>query len=315
MKLHLFLFLLLGLFPGCALLIEEDLTDKEVFINIPVDDAFTTHQSQTFWWDPVEGTLKCNLQIFLVDSNLVEEIIADTNLSQNKFVISLNPGTYNWRVRGWNNYSSTDFYSQSLTIVESPSLLNQEMVLRSPVDFSFKNYTTVLFHWYPLSMASEYVLEIRNNNWQGSLAFPRVSTRFDTIAINLQEGNYQWGVMALNDISTTEFTVRNLCVDTKSPPTSLLSIPQDSAVITTGAIDFSWTHTVPEDENFLIDSLIVSSDSLFRPKGIILSKGVTSKEYSFEIDSNGKYFWRVKSIDKAGNISDWSKSGSFYIEL
>ena len=313
--LNKFLLILIGTFPSCALLIEEDLTDKEIFINQPVDGTVSSRQSQTFWWENIDGTLSYNLQVFIVDSNQIEEIIADTNLVKNKFIISLNPGEYNWRIRAWNNYSSTDFFSHRLTILESPSLTEQEVVLISPVDFGFKKDTSIFFKWYALSMAENYILEIRSNNWQGSLVYPKITTSYDTMTLSLQEGVYQWGVMAQNEISTTEFSIRNLTIDTKNPYEPILSSPIDSTVYNKKTIEFSWIHPTPEDENFLLDTLIVSSDSLFHSSGIVFSKGVSEKKYSVDINSNGKYFWRVKSIDKAGNHSEWSIVRSFFITL
>jgi hypothetical protein len=105
---------------ACSYIIYEDDLSKEIlFIIMPVHGTKTDVQEQVFWWETLEGVIKYRLQI--VEGSFREPyyFVADTNIAGDKFIIDLLPGSYEWRIQGWNNYSETVYFNSVLTITDT----------------------------------------------------------------------------------------------------------------------------------------------------------------------------------------------------
>jgi hypothetical protein len=109
---------------GCSIIFEEDLSEEIVYVNMPVDGTISPDTTQLFWWDIVEGALGYNLQIVAGSFADPQFLVVDTNSTGDKFMFDLLPGTYEWRINGWNNYSETSYSYSLLTI--SDSTTNEE---------------------------------------------------------------------------------------------------------------------------------------------------------------------------------------------
>jgi len=104
---------------GCSIIFEEDLSMEIVQVNMPIDRTVSQDSSQLFWWEMLEGAIGYNLQI--VAGSFFEPLylLVDTNITGDKFLFDLLPGAYEWRIKGWNNYSETDYSNSILTIIDS----------------------------------------------------------------------------------------------------------------------------------------------------------------------------------------------------
>lgn len=113
--------ILIALFAlGCSYIIfEEDLSKEIVYIIMPTHGTETEVLDQVFWWETIEGAIKYRLQI--VEGRFSEPLyfVADTNIAGDKFEIKLLPGTYEWRIQAWNNYSETVYFNSVLNITDS----------------------------------------------------------------------------------------------------------------------------------------------------------------------------------------------------
>lgn len=112
----LFFFVILN---GCFVIFEQDLSMQEMKILMPFDGQHTTQVHQTFWWEQVEGAIWYNIQILKPEFIHPEELIADTSIMGNKFVITLSPGEYEWCVMARNNFSTTDCIIHKLIILDT----------------------------------------------------------------------------------------------------------------------------------------------------------------------------------------------------
>jgi hypothetical protein len=314
MKILLSIFTLTLVLTGCQLITEPDLSNSEVYLLAPKDSLVTTNGTHTLWWEHVSDAELYNVQVVSPGWNEIEYLIADTNLSGNKFNISLPPGEYDWGVSAYNSSSATAYSVAHLKIDTSSSLVGQLVVLKSPENNSSTNKLTITFEWYELDAADSYIFDIRIDNWQGPGYVPQQVTSGTSTTVELSEGVYEWGVKGFNDNSSTAYSTRLLYIDQTPPGKPTITNPkfhgdtleQNNALIT-------WTR--PETSvSPISDSLMVSVDSLFREGTPVEVFITTGTEYLLTGFSTGKYFCRVRSFDAAGNVGALSATRKFYIE-
>ncbi|OFX36397.1 MAG: hypothetical protein A2X08_14925 [Bacteroidetes bacterium GWA2_32_17] len=303
---------------SCKDIVEEDLDGKTVTIIAPANNLQTTTLSHTFWWEEVIGATSYNLQI--VDSSFlaINQMVADTNITTNKFTFTLYPGTFQWRVKAINGNSETVYTTYSLKIDSTADLSGQQVVLISPTNSLATNQTTLQFKWYELYNATDYRLEIRSPDWNGSLALNPHIVSGDTISITLIEGFYTWGIQAQNGTSSSLFTTRTLVVDTTRPNTPTLTYPAtndtiNDSILTISHLTFRWTRGANSGST-LKDSLFLSTDSVFSTSGNVFKVLVTDTTYTYTMQTANTYFWRIKPLDAAGNIGSISLGKKFIYE-
>ena len=128
------------------------------------------------------------------------------------------------------------------------------------------------------------------------------STQFD---YNLPEGNLSWRVRAENLNSVSLFSERSITIDLTEPSAPQLNVPADRSIVATLPIQLDWT----ADAGTTMDSLFIYTDSLISPA--ILSLETTNTNFDFSPANFGDYFWRLRSVDEAGNWSDYSPLWKF----
>lgn len=102
----------------------EDIEKEEIVILAPKENDIIQSSEVLFWWEDLDGTDQYRFQLVRPNFNDTRELLSDTllieidtlNQEANKIKVFLEPGTYQWRVRGENFGYQTDFKVQSLTI-------------------------------------------------------------------------------------------------------------------------------------------------------------------------------------------------------
>lgn len=304
------------LLTSCSLIIEPDLTQSEVYLVAPIDDLVTNSNVITLWWDYVPDAEKYNLLIVSPGWESIEELVLDTNITSNKFTVTLSPGkTYSWGVSAFNSISSTRYSVRNIVVDSSSNLIYKQVVLIDPSDNYSTNETKIDFSWYQVESASSYLLDIKSTSWQGPNILPTQLLTDDSFTHTFSDGLFFWGVQARNDFSSTVFSTRSFIVDTKSPDKPTITYPAVYGdTLDTDKLKITWNRKdAAETESFVNDSIFIASDSLFTSSSITLRDIALGKEYSVATLPNGKYFCKVRSWDDAGNLgvfSDWKK---FYI--
>lgn len=301
---------------SCKDVFEEDLAKKTVTINSPQNALQTTNLTQTFWWEPVEGAIKYNLQIVSPTFLNIQKLVLDTNVTICKFEYTLNPGLYEWRVKAFNSSSYTPYITYSLQVDSTADLSNQQIVLIAPGSSFATNQTGISFSWYSLYNAEDYRFELRNSDWNGSLVINPIITTYDTVNLALAEGTYAWGVQAHNSTSNSPFSTRIITIDLTNPNIPLLSYPAanitiNDSTLTASTITFGWLRG-SNTGSAIQDSLYIANDSLF--SNIFDSAVLADTTYSKSFTSAGSYFWKVRSYDAAGNKSSYSVTRKFIYE-
>jgi hypothetical protein len=290
-------------FQACNEIIETNLEKKHIVLVSPADGTLSVISLQTFWWDELKGADKYNLQIVQPSFANAQQLILDTNVSNNKFEWSLLPGSYQWRVKAFNNSSSTEYVTFSLRIDSTPDISHQIIRLIAPLNLDTTNLQSFVFSWENLYNAEDYRFEI----WQPDFT---TGTNILSVVVNNcsytyeipTEGSFEWGVRGQNSTTNTLYSKRTLYIDKTAPNIPVLLTPHNRDSVNNTYFDFTWSRGTTSGSS-IKDSLFIYSDSLMNsPKRL---KYLSSAIWSDSLGT-GKYFWRVKSFDAAGNSSEYS---------
>jgi len=285
----------------------SDITNKTIAINGPSNNVETTANLITFWWDALDGAEKYTLQVVKPDFAHMAQLVLDTSIATNKFKLSLQPGSYQWRIKATNAGYSTAFQTFNLKIDTTNNLGQQLVNLLNPIN----NFTTasrvITFQWSPVISAVKYELQINGGAVKDTSITGTSLTCTLSAAANATAA-YTWNVKAINDISQTLYNPSPFIVviDLKGPNTPGLTFPANAASVV-DSLSLKWTRN---SSDVAYDSVYVAGDSLFSS---VLNQQVSTQN-SLRISSlglspspaNTYYWWKVRSFDAVGNPSAYS---------
>lgn len=290
--------------------IVKDIKNETVSILAPANNLSTSTNAVTFWWEEIDGAEKYNIQIVKPNFSAIQQLILDTNVTGDKFNYTLNPGTYQWRIKAKNSAGSTGYTTYNLTIDTTSNLSNQLVQATNPINNFITGNSTITFNWNPLSSATLYQLQIINAS--SAIIKDTTTTNTSYYWSNVNGGSYTWKVRALNGFSISQYnSPQNFTIDITPPTVSVLTSPAHGSFVK-DTVDLKWTRSSTDTR---YDSLYVSIDSAFTS---VVSK---ARVYQTQIKINALspnlpvvsnyYWWRVKSIDTVGNKSGFSNQLKF----
>lgn len=286
--------------------IEDDLTGKIVSIIAPADNDTVQSAAPLFWWNEIDGARSYRVQIVYPDFSAPQQLLYDTAVEGDRFFPALAPGsTYYWRIRPENGSSEGDWIVRRLTVDSTTSLANQNVLITLPAGNGYATAaSTVAFSWNALSAASYYRLEIINATTAASVVSTTVTaTNFQ---YTLAQGSYEFRVRGENSSSFTSWSTRTFSVDQTAPVTPSLVAPANNSFYASppSTLTFDWTSGADAQT----DSLFVSVDSTFA-SGTVLTLALSAAQGGYNWTgalSGTVYFWKVRSVDAAGNNSNYS---------
>jgi hypothetical protein len=297
-------------FTSCENFISPNLKKKEVVVLAPGEGVHLTTNAVDFWWEELKGAEYYDLQIVSPSFSAVQKMVLDTPVIDNHFVFQLQPGTYQWRVRGTNNASSTAYitrtlYVDSIYVDSTSSLTTQTVLLSSPTDNYLSNSLSQIFRWDPLYSAEEYRIQIINQ-LNGSTVTDAI-VEVDTFSYTLSAGTFKWQVRAQNATSNTAFSSRIIRIDVTAPIVSSPSSPATGSSIV-NPVTLQWTRFT----GTMADSLFIYSDSLISAP--VYNELHNDTSFVFSGTPGEDYFWRLRSADSAGNHSGYSSLFKFILQ-
>lgn len=298
---------------ACSMFIEEDIDSEEIALLAPMDNTSTEVLSHTFWWTTISGASSYRLQIVNPAFEQAELLLLDSLIEGDKFDFTLYPGAFEWRVRGENSAYVTKWTTASIMVYSSDDLSRQKVRLNSPAENAFSNMESQGFAWEELANANTYRFEVYSEDW--GLNLHRDSSGVTNTSLMLDgfdEGEFFWGVQALNEISHTLFSTRRLVVDRTSPIKPSLEEPVNSIVLSDSIVFFRWSSNDPVWTK-VTDKLVVVEKKNGVGDVEVYSGSYTTKSAKVNLFRGNKYGWRIESRDQAGNISDESDEGLFSI--
>lgn len=317
LKDNLKLLLVIGLLiilTGCEDILEEDISKDFVqTINPKLNDTILGN-SVNFTWIMVEGADEYLIRV--QDERGIYYM--DSLVMGNNFLVPLEPGNYQWRIRAENSAYQSEFSeSINFTVLASDDLAYNQVFLDIPVNGYYTNQTEVVFAWQSNEFADKYRFQLQMLNGSQQVLIDQndiTETSYSPESLVFEnDGKYKWRVQAINNFSQTRFSERIFYIDRQSPKTPTLSQPDNQFQSIYKAIDFSWKRISEEGEVSKISyGFELSDDNSF--SNIISNQTLQDTTLTYTFDDYGTFYWRVKSIDRAGNSSQYSNIRSLILQ-
>ncbi|MFP9100750.1 hypothetical protein ACLI09_17000 [Flavobacterium sp. RHBU_24] len=309
---NFFVLILLFSMVSCEDLLEEDITNDMVTTSSPVEGEEVHSNVVTFKWNDLKGADDYRLQVYTSGT-----IVLDSLISTNNFTYSLNPGTYQWRVRGENFAYQTGYtFPVNFTLIESDDLDNQQVPLVSPLSGIYSNNGAMTFSWTGLTAATTYEFQLLNVTAGSTIVLQQsdIEETFFTLTSGTitDDAQYMWKVRAYNadNNSQTQFASRSFYIDTTAPLQPQNSLPENNDSLSLSSdVNFEWN--IGSDPGTIVSpvtySLQIATDTGFN--NIIETANVSTTSYNYTFSNTGTYYWRVRANDQAGNQGAY---GSYY---
>jgi hypothetical protein len=288
----------------------------------PANGAFTTDPTPTFTWSSVVAGTSYQIEITSdTDPNFLSpRTITGCGTNGTTNAVNCTPtnalphGRYIWRV----NINGVDAELYWLLIV-SPNPPGVPTPLLPANNASVNDNTPALSWSAPggsVGTPYTYELQVSNNNKFTSLTFAPIpsSATFRTVSTPLADGKYFWRVRTLNTYGAPGgwSKTQTLTVDTIAPDAPQLTKPEHNALLTDNTPQLSWK-SVSGAKFYLID---IASNSSFTTL-VIANASSTKANYpvpNVKALADGVYYWRVRAVDSAGNVSAASNVQAFRVD-
>lgn len=296
---------------SCNEIFEEDIEDDEVILFSP-DDSLTTNTSEVkFWWGFVDGAEQYNLQVVSPTFDEPEKMILDTIVSTNTFTTSLPSGKFQWAVSASNNGYSTLFYQRTFWVDTVQS--SKTISLQKPQDKSYTNSFPIIATWDTDYRFDQFMVKVINENTKKEY-YKNTSDLHVTFPFSgneeVAQGWYSWKIIGFSGNELSESETFTFFSDTIKPNQATIKTPQNNAVIKDGEkVIFKWDAS--SDNGSPISHVIYyTTKSDFSEMDSIANVEIDSAAISLPIN---KYFWKMLSVDKAGNRSESSSQMTFEV--
>ncbi|UII80129.1 hypothetical protein [Flagellimonas sp. CMM7] len=311
------LLLVATLFIGCDDVFEENISDDSITVISPKDDAIINSNSVTFRWDVLDGASEYNVQVSEQSSFT---IVLDSMVQGNILSVQMQSGIYDWQVRGENfAYVSSYSFPESFSIESTNNLADQNVFLNAPSDNFYTGNNTIILSWSVIQAADSYSIQVEktlDGNTSIVLQQNEITGASFTLDSSIldEDAVYGWSIKAVNDISETSFSSRNIFLDTTVPNQPTLTSPNDNDTTST-TVDFTWNSGADTGnvQSPLANLLEISTDENFSSIVQSYNTGeVVSQQHTFS--NTGIFYWRVRISDEAGNESSYSETRSITVE-
>lgn len=295
---------------SCNDVIEKDISGETPFMIVPQAND-TIPEYSHFLWEPLEGATHYRLQIFSPSFASPTFIAFDSTTSANSLFVSLERGTYEYKLTAHNNGYQSLPSGPFPFVVDTVQGSQAQINLNTPSSGSYYNGSfNGFFSWSGLSGVSSYEFSLREGTEYatGTIVHSQNSIASNSISVtnvDYTDGNYVWGVKAYlaNGASTTTFT-STFRIDDTPPVTPMLVAPADNAIVSS-PVTFTWSNA--SDTGIIqspVTSIVqVATDEAF--SSIETSETVTGTTTDIPLPS-GNYYWRVYNMDAAANQGSYS---------
>lgn len=303
-----FSILVVSVLFSCNKIIEEDISDDIPILILPQNNATISTNPVHFKWHEMNGATKYHLEIVSPSFDNISSYDLDSIVTGGNFYFNLDSNQYEFRITAMNGaYSSKTLGPISFVVGTSLGSSNPAVTLNSPNQNAYFNgQFDGAFSWFTLPGTNTYTFELHETT---TFAGPLLDI-FDQIGTNgitsldgqtLGEGTYSWGVKAfLSNGEETNFSKRIFYIDTIAPGISNGLLPANNSNEPSGSITFEWT--LPTDVGTIqspVQSILqISTDITFTS---LLAPDTTSNLSLTKTLLQGTYYWRVQTVDEAGN--------------
>ena len=276
---------------------------------VPVNGAETKDTTPLFKWQKVKDAEEYQFQLS-TDEYFISPIITEsTTKPQFTPAAPLNDGIYYWRV-GVDTGAGFDTWMPGWKIVIAPGRPGKPTLL-GPANRQLTNLLSATFEWTPVTDGDTFQLQIDDNpkfeNLDQDILLDPNQTSYT--AYPLAEGVNYWRVRAYNSAGAAgPWSARwQLVVDSIPPETPAIVGPATGARVTNKKLKLEWAKVLDADRY----EVQLDTDPAFPLPPIDVGR----KPYYKLPNTIGQnvYYWRVRTLDKAGNASRWSDPWIFHL--
>lgn len=289
---------------GCTDIFEPSLDDAAVELITPISGVPYDQYAITFWWEEVDGASRYNVQIVRPSFDSLVVLVADTNVTGTKFIYTLAPGNYQWRVRAENAGSVGPYSVRDLEITEADFNLQQAQLIEPTSTNLFGSH--VRFSWQALPTATKYIIQVdpyNGNFTSGSLIIDDTVFFFGTGTVEFNstintDQKYRWRVRGIDSAGVeSQFSNTGEFVITPTPP--VVADPPLNAVVP-NPVNLTWNPLAGAQSYRLILQDRAGTSLTTLPL-------ITGTSRQINVGASGDtIFWRVSALDIMDNESDTS---------
>jgi hypothetical protein len=312
---RIFIALLALVIYSCDDVFEEDISDDNIQTISPIEGSTIEGNTVQFSWLQLDGADDYRIQI--VNDN--QAVILDSLATSPTFNYALNPGNYQWRVKGENFAYSTQYtFPINFSVAASDNLDNQNVILSTPSNNFYTNDTDIILTWQEIIGADYYDLDVLKITEGEETVLQQ--TNITNTSFNIpseifdEDAEYQWKIKAVNASSQTNFSERSFFLDMQAPNQPILVSPNDQETSSSFTVNFNWTNgtDMGNVQSVITTTIEISTDINFG--SLLVSEDLQNNSYQYIFDVTGVYYWRVINFDEAGNIGDYSAVHTLTIE-
>jgi uncharacterized protein YegP (UPF0339 family) len=306
--------LCLFLLASCKDFIEPSLTKREVKLLAPGEDYPSKTNTVTFWWDVVDDATAYRLQVVTPGFDSIGAMLADTLVRDNKFLMNLPSGNYQWRVRAENNGTQTGFSKPGRFIILSDLPLNEQVVLLSaPADNTLFNSGKINLRWTTLYGVLNYRLQVDTNDFADTskLVVNKVTPLLQSEISLSADRRYRWRVRAENDSAQSRWSEARAFSLDQTPPIQVTPLTPATDEVVTLPVALRW-NAVSGAARYKLYIMKSDSTTLYNSNFPV---SMTATSYNFNSGNSGeRLYWKVSAVDPANNEGQASRLRSFIIQ-
>ncbi len=281
---------------------------KVPILSSPINNSTGISISPALTWQSVSGADYYRLEVNM-QPDFTGTIIFDVDtLSDTSYTITglMNNSTYYWRVRALNSFGFSSEASSTFSF--TTKLL--AAVLITPENNSVGISLSPKLSWLAIPSADNYRLEVNTQpDFTGTIIFDAdtLTDTTQTLTGLLNNSNYYWRVIALNDSGFSSDTSSTFLFTTKLS-TAILSSPSNNSIGVSLSPILSWFAVSGADKY----RLEVNTQPDFGGTIIFDSDTISSTFSQIQaLENNTLHYWRITGLNNSGNTSDTSSTFSF----
>jgi len=275
----------------------------------PASGTYTKDNTPFLDWNA--ASLAVTYQVQIATTPTFSSIERDITTSSTAYIPSPLPdGAHYWRVRGRDSIGNWGPWS-TVWVFIIDTVPPGTTILVSPASWSYTNDNTPTFDWNPATGGYNYQIQISRDLFFSLIFLQSTSTNtIYTPSTVFTDGDYWWRVRAIDRAGNEGpwSAIWLISVDTVPPGTPTPLTPADDTYSNDTTLYLEWTASVGGYSY----QLHVDTDAGFGSLDVDYTSENTN--YTTSSLSDGVYYWRVRSIDQAGNIGGWSEVWQFTID-
>ncbi len=275
----------------------------------PTNNLVTSDYTPTFNWNAASGAWRYRLEVDNTPDFSSPGITVHTSGLSYTSGLNLLNGQYYWRVRAYDQADNNGPWSAVWRVIINKPV-PPAPILVSPASGTYTNDNTPILDWNAASLAVAYQVQIATT--------PTFSTTERDITTGstayspspLPDGAHYWRVRGRDSIGNWGpwSTVWVFIIDTVPPGIVTLVSPTSTSYINDNTPYLDWNVASGAYEY----QIQIDYDFLFAPAYIDYTG--TNTYYTAPTLSNTDFWWRVRAIDRAGNVGPWSAVWLFTVD-